>query len=400
MHRKTVNAWCVYDFGNSAFAVLFPMLYGSYYAETVVGGTRGTKLWGFAVALSMAAVAFSSPLLGGVADHAGRRKRILAVYTALGIVAGFGFAGVEPGLVVLGFVLALVANFAFEGGVVFYNAYLPDIAPPERQGRVSARGFGIGYVGSALALILAMLVGACEWWIGWIWMALGAQWAAAATYSLWHLPPDQPTGVGFVDAALRGVRQTKTTLKEVLRRRNLKFFLLAYFFYMDGVNTVIVMAGVYATQEVGIGLKELALIYLFLQVAAVIGSLLIGKPTDTRGPRWAVTVLLFWWILVVALAFVAPGKAFFWVVAMLAGLGIGGIQSASRALMARLIPQGREAEFFGYYAFCCKTGAIIGPVLFGLVTEAFDSARPAILTVAVFYVVGFLILRKVKEQVD
>ena len=131
MDRKTIWAWCLYDFGNSAFAVLFPAIFGAYFQGHVVGGDEGTRWWSYVGSLSMLMVALTSPLLGGVADHAGVRKRMLAIYTALAVCCVLGFTAVEPGMVVAGFVLATVANFAFEGGIVFYNSYLPDIAPPK-----------------------------------------------------------------------------------------------------------------------------------------------------------------------------------------------------------------------------------------------------------------------------
>jgi UMF1 family MFS transporter len=136
-----------------------------------------------------------------------------------------------------------------------------------------------------------------------------------------------------------------------------------------------------------------------VNVAAVLGSVLIAKPTDTKGPRWAVSVLLLWWVLVVTGTFLARSQAAFWVVALLAGLGIGGIQSASRAFMSRLIPEGREAEMFGFYALCGKTGAILGPAIFGTVAGALG-LRAAALTVIPFYAVGYLLLRRVEAGPD
>jgi len=398
MDKRTVNAWCWYDFGNSAFAVVFPVIFGTYYAETVVGGTAGDRWWGYVGASSMLLVALSSPFLGGIADHAGVRKRMLLVYTLAGIAGVLAFSGVAPGAVVTGFLVGAVANFAFEGAIVFYNAYLPEIAPPSHQGRVSARGFALGYVGSLLAIGASALLLGLEAGIVAVWLACAVQWILAGGYALWRLPADPPSTMGLRAAAAEGFRRTTATLRDVLRRRNLRRFLLAYFIYEDGVNTVIIFAPVYATQEFGFEAPELLLMYACLNVAAVIGSVVIGKPTDVKGPRWAVRTLLLWWVLVVLAAFLAPSKPVFWVVAILAGLGIGGIQSSSRAFMSRLIPDGREAEFFGFYALCGKTGAIIGPFLFGTIAYATDSRRIAILMVIFFYAAGYLLLRGVEAE--
>lgn len=399
MDKRTVNGWCFYDFGNSAFAVVFPVIFGTYYAQDVVGGTAGDRWWGYVVSCSMLLVALSSPFMGGIADHAGVRRRMLMGYTLGAIGAVLGFSLVGRGAALLGFALGAVANLAFEGGIVFYNAYLPEIAPSSHQGRVSARGFAFGYAGSFVALGLAALL-----WkkvgITAVWAACALQWGVAATFALSRLPADRPTGLGLRAAASLGFRRTFDTLRDVAKRRNLRRFLLAYFIYEDGVNTVITFAPIYAMKDFGFGAGELLLMYAFLQVAAVAGSVLMGKPTDVKGPRWAVRALLFWWVLVVVLAFLAPSKPWLWAVAMLAGLGIGGIQSASRAFMSRLVPEGREAEFFGFYALCGKTGAVMGPALFGTIADVSGSRRLAILLVVVFYAAGLLLLRGVQAEKD
>jgi len=394
--KKVVRAWCFYDFGNSAFAVLFIAIFSVFYKTHIVGGEDGVFWWGLTISLSMAAVAISSPFMGGIADHAGIRKRMLGIYTALGITAVLGFTLLDTGMAVAGFAIALIANFAFEGGVVFYNAYLPDIAPPSHHGRVSAWGFSVGYVGSLLALGIAVAVFKIS--ITWVWIALAVQWAIGATPALLFLPKDRPGGKSVAAAAREGFAQTLTTIRSVIRMPNLRRFLIGYFFYIDGVNTVIAMAGVYAEGELDFETSELITLFGVVQISALAGSLAMARPTDAKGPKWAVQTSLVWWIFVVCAAYFAKDKGAFWVVAVLAGVGLGSIQAASRAFMSRLIPKGREAELFGFYALCGKSGAILGPVLFGVIATKFDSQRPAIAAVAAFYIIGLIFLRRVKEE--
>ncbi len=392
MRRKQIVAFCLYDFGDSAFAVLFPFVYGTYYAEKVVGGERGAGWWGAVGSVSMLAVALSAPLLGGIADHAGVRKRMLVLFTLLGVAASLSFAGIAPGFVVLGFLAGVLANFAFEGGIVFYNAYLPIIAPPSHHGRISAAGFAVGYVGSLLAIGGAALLR--DWTL--IWVAMGLQWLLFALPALFLLPADRPTGKGILAAAREGLRGTLSTWRDVLGMKDLRRFLIAYFFYMDGVNTVILFAGLYAAREFAFTTGELLLLIALVQVTALLGSIAMAKPTDVKGPKWSVRVMLLWWIFVVGAAYFATNRTLFWCVAVLAGLGVGCIQASSRAFMSRMVPRGREAEMFGFYALCGKSGAILGPFLFGQIGQAFGSLRPAILSVAVFYVVGYLLLGRVR----
>lgn len=392
MNRR-VAAWCLYDFGDSAFAVLFPFLYGVYYADTVVGGSRGTAWWGYTVSASMLCVAISAPFLGGISDHAGVRKRLLGLYTAVGVAAVLCFVHVSPGMVLAGFALGVLANFAFEGGIVFYNAYLPDIAPATHHGRISAAGFAVGYVGSLVAIGLAALLR--NW--AWIWLALALQWAISALPLFLALPSDRPTGVGVVEAARRGLRSTVRIWKEVLGMPDLRTFLFAYFFYMDGVNTVISFAGPYAKQKLAFGDADLLILLALIQVTALVGSLAMARATDLRGPKWVVRITLVWWIAVCATTwFVNESRALFWGVAVLAGLGLGCIQASSRAFMSRLIPKGREAELFGFYALSGRAGAVIGPFLFGTLADVFGDQRHAVPTVGLFFLAGLLLLRKVR----
>jgi len=192
------------------------------------------------------------------------------------------------------------------------------------------------------------------------------------------------------------VRQTLQTVRDVWGMRDLRRFLIAYFVYMDGVITVIVFAASYASETLGFGTVELLGMLAIVQVTALVGSLAMGAPTDALGPRWAVRLALVWWIGVVVAAFLAHGKIVFLVVAGLAGLGLGSIQSASRAFMARLIPAGRESELFGFYALCGKTGAILGPALFGSVALWFGDQRPAVLPLAGLYLLGYFLLGRVR----
>ena len=401
LDRRTVWSWYLYDFANSSFAVLFASMYSVYYTSNVVepAGLVPDFWWGICIAGSMLAVALTAPFVGGIADHTGRRKRMLALYTILGIAAVLALTLVGPGgvaMVVFGGLLAALSNFAFEGSIVFYNAYLPDIAPPSHRGRVSALGFGVGYAGSLVALAIAWPLLEHEAWV-WIWIAIAVQWAAFSLPAFKVLPADRPTGLGLGQAARNGLHSTLKTLRDVWGMKDLRRFLIAYFVYMDGVITVVYFAARYADRTLGFTPVQILGMLAIVQITALIGSVAMGPPTDRLGPRWTVRLMLVWWVGVAIAAFLAEEKVFFLVVAGLAGLGLGSIQAASRALMARLIPHGRESELFGFYALCGKTGSILGPVLFGVVTALTGEQRPAVLAVGSFYLVGLVLLAGVDD---
>jgi UMF1 family MFS transporter len=395
LRRRPVVAWTLYDFANSTYIAVIPAtMYSAYYTRFVVGNERGLGdfWWGMAITTSMAIVALSSPPLGAIADHAGVRKRFLTVLTYASVLATALMATVGRGDVVWGFLLAVVATVGYEGAIVYYNAYLPELAPPELCGRLSAYGFAVGYAGSVVGLATALPFASPDaLWVAFL--------ATAALYGLFTVPailwlPADRAGTLTVGQAVRvGFTESTATLRRIIRLPDLRRFLLAYLFYEDGVNTVVFFSSVFASQTLGFALPELLGLFLVVQVSALAGAWLWARPTDVRGPRLVVMVTLVQWCLVVIAAYFVETKTQFWVVAVLAGTGLGAIQSASRALMAGLIPPGQEASLFGFYSLCGKTSAIVGPIIFGGISRATGgNQRAAILAVGVMFVAGLALL--------
>jgi UMF1 family MFS transporter len=398
MDRKQILSWCLFDFANSSYsAVIAAVIFQVYYINVIVGNAKGSGdlWWGRAISLSMLVVSLTSPFLGGIADHAGSRKRLLAAYTATCVAAVACFALLAPGAAVLGFVLIVLANIGMEGGLVFYNSYLPRIAPAEYQGRVSGWGFTIGYAGSIASLLIALPL-AKSGSFGPIWIMVAIFFAVFSLPAFLYLPPDATTGVGLSRAGIIGLRKAVTTLREIWFRREPRKFLLAYLIYEDGVNTVIVFSSSLAATTFSFTQTELIALYLVVQMTALGGAFLLSKPTDTWGPKKVVLLSLLLWSLVAVMAFFLRTKAQFWAVACTAGLGLGSVQAGTRAFYAQFIPPDKEAEYFGVYSLVGKSSAIVGPLVFGQVSAAFASQRPAILSIAVFFIVGFLLLRTVK----
>ena len=399
--RRTIVAWTLYDFANSAFsAIVYATVFPAYYANSVVGNEqgRGDFWWGLAVSVSMGLVALTAPFLGGIADHAGVRKPFLVWFTLVSVAATALLATVGPGMVLWGFALAVLGIVTFEAAFVYYNSYLPRIASPDQLGWVSAAGFAVGYAGSVAAFLAA-----------WPFAARQAYWgcflSAALLFGLFSipafviLPADSHHPLPLREAVARGLRQTLATLREIVTRPErtaMRRFLLAYLVFEDGVNTVIAFAGVFAAKTLGFAMTEIIILFMVIQVTALAGSAAWARATDSRGPKFVVAVMLIQWAAVTVLAYFVETKWHFWIVAVLAGTGLGAIQAASRTFMALLIPNGREAEFFGFYALVGKTGAILGPFVFGMVSAMLlGNQRVAIITVSAFFVVGFLLLQRV-----
>src|SRR3989441_3465318 len=403
--RRTIVAWTLYDFANSAFsATVYATVFPAYYANTVVGNEQGGGVfwWGLAVSVSMGLVALTSPFLGGIADHAGVRKPFLVWFTLVSVAATALLATVGPGMVLWGFALAVVGIVAFEAAFVYYNSYLPRIAPVHQLGLVSAAGFAVGYAGSVAAFLAA-----------WPFAASQAYWgcflSAALLFGLFSipafviLPADSYHPLPLHEAVARGLRQTLATLREIVtlpERTAMRRFLMAYLIYEDGVNTVIVFAAGVAAETLEFSMTEIITLFMVIQVTALAGSAAWARATDSRGPKFVIAVMLIQWTAVTVLAYFVEAKWHFWIVAVLAGTRLGAIQAASRTFMALLIPHEREAEFFGFYALVGKTGAILGPFVFGLVSAMLlGNQRAAIITVGLFFVVGLILLQRDRKSV-
>jgi MFS transporter, UMF1 family len=400
--RRTIRAWMVYDFANSAFsAIVQATIFPAFYANVVVGNTdgRGDFWWGTLVSVSMVLVAVLSPLLGGIADHAGVRKPFFVAFTTASVVATALLATVGPGMAVMGFTLGVIALVTYESAVVYYNSYLPLLAPPGELGRISARGFAVGYAGSIVAFVAAWPFAASGRYTA-CFVVAAALFAVCSIPALVLLPRDEATRTTLGAALARGVAQTRATLSEIVRQRDrveMRRFLLAYLVYEDGVNTVISFSAVFAATTLGFSFAEIIGLFVVVQMTALLGSAAWARPTDLRGPRLVLTVTLVQWTLVTVLAYFVVTKWHFWVVGVVAGLGLGAVQAASRTLMATLVPAGREAQFFGFYALVGKTGAVLGPFVFGAVSRALHgNQRAAIIAVGGFFVVGLALLSRVR----
>jgi MFS transporter, UMF1 family len=387
---KRILAWCLFDFANSAYsAVIVVTVFSVYYVTYIVGnqGGLGDLWWGRAISGSLLLVVLTGPILGALADRAGMRKRLFIAFTGLCIGSVALFATLEQGMIVRGFALIALANFAFESSQIYYNAYLPEIAPPERLGTVSGLGFAIGYLGSIVGLLIALpLVNAKQFNL--IWILVAGFFAVFSIPAFLAMPRDQAQPEKRVNFA--GI------FRDVLGNERLRRFLLAYFIYFDGVETTIVFSGIFAATTLKFTTPEVIKLFLAVQFSALAGALLLARPTDRWGAKRVISLTLLLWVAVSIGAYLSQTKPTFVAVAVTAGLGLGSIQAASRALMASLIPRGRESELFGFYALCGKSSAVLGPLVFGEVSHLAGNQRAAVAAVGVFFIVGLLLLQRVR----
>jgi UMF1 family MFS transporter len=315
----------LYDFANSAFVAVIPAtVYSKYYALAVVGneGGAGDFWWGLSVTASMAIVALASPPLGAIADHAGVRKRFLAVLTYLSVAATALMATVRPGHVGWGFSLAVAGTVGFEAAIVYYNAYLPELARADRRGRLSAYGFAAGYAGSALALAAALPFALRGSYAG-AFLVTAALYGLFALPAMWYLPPDRPGALTLGRAVRIGFTRTVATVRRIVRMPDLRGFLIAYLFFEDGINTVVFFSSIFAGHTLGFTTPEVIQLYFVVQLSALAGAWLWARPIDRHGPKRVVQWTLVQWCAVVVAAYFVQTKPQFFVVAVLAGSGAG-----------------------------------------------------------------------------
>ena len=399
MDKKQVGAWALFDFANSVYpAVMTTAVFPLFYVGVVVAddGGLGELWWGRAVGVSALLVAMSAPLLGAIADRGGARKKFMLLYTLLCIVGVASMSFLEPGMVLTGFLLFVVANVGFESALVFYNAYLPDIAPPEKQGWVSGLGFGVGYLGSALGLVMVLPFATER--IELVWPTVAVFFLVFSLPAFFVLPRDQPGEMTISAAARWGFTNFKTIVAEVWRLKELRNFLFAFFFYIDAVLTIIVYAGVVAEETFGFTQQATIVLFLIVQFSALIGAFALAGPTDRYGPKKVLNGVILLWIVTGVTAYFITDPTLFYVLAVVAGIGLGSAQAASRAFMSSLIPAGRESEMFGFYALCGKTSSFVGPQLFGYAAfMAGGNQRPGFLVLTVLFVIGLVLLQRVKD---
>ncbi len=400
MDKKQVGAWVLFDFANSVYpAVVVSVVFQYFYVQIVVGNDsgRGAAWWTAAVSTSAVIVALTAPVLGAVADRAGARKRLLLVYVGACLTGVLLFSTLQPGAAVLGFGLFVLANVGFEGCLVFYNAYLPDIAPVTKQGWVSGLGFGVGYVGSALGLVAALPF-FVRGHFPLVWVLVAVFFVVFAVPSFLYLPADRRGDLSMREAAVWGLTSFRELWGEVMKERNLRRFLLAYFLYIDGVLTAYAVATTLASTTFGFEQDELIYLILAIQFTALAGALILAKPADRVGPKRVLTGVLVLWIVAALSIYFVTTKSAFTVLALFAGFGLGAAQSVSRTFMSALIPDGRESEMFGFYALCGKSSSVIGPLVFGQVALwTGGNQRVAVMAISVLFIAGLLLLQRVQD---
>jgi MFS transporter, UMF1 family len=410
---RSVAAWCLFDWANTAVStVILTFVFSVYFAKGIVGDeAEGSSLWAYAIGVSGIIVALLAPILGAIADHAGRCKPWLALLVILTVLptALLWFARPEPAMVPFALVMTVLSCVAVELGQVFYNAMLPGIAPPSMTGRVSGWGWGLGYIGGLVCLILCLLVfvqpdpplfgldKAAQEPVRATSVVVAA-WFAVFSLPLFLFSRDRGALERLRPAAAvrAGFAQLAGTIRYLPRRPALLKFLVASALYRDGLGTLFAVGGLYAAGTFGMSFNEILIFAIGLNITAGLGAIGFAWVDDWLGARPTVLISLAGLIVIGTAVLLVDDKTVFMGLAMALGIFMGPAQAASRSLLARLSPRGMETEMFGLYALTGKSVAFLGPMIFGLVTAATGSQRWGMSTIILFLLAGAVLLMLVR----
>lgn len=418
--RKQRWSWYLYDFGNSAYAaVVLLAVYSRYFKEEVVGGAQGTFLWGLSVGIAMLVVALLSPILGSIADYAGTKKRFLLLYTAMACAFAASLFFVTKGAIIAGMALFILAEIGYRSAQVFYNSLLPEIASEGEIGRVSGNGWAIGSAGGVVCLIivLAMIKLIGGGLIVRLALVFTAAYFAAFTVPvlLWLRERPAigplPSGKSLLVLPFHRIAETARAIR---RYREFGKFMIAFLVYNDGILMTLSFAAILGTVLFGMTTEQLIVFMILVQITSVPGAFVMGWVTDRLGARSALLMSLVGMLAAVIWLYFNTSALGFYLIGALAGFSLTGVQSVSRALVGMLAPEGRSAEFYGFFAVAGRTSSFVGPTVFGIIAArmavwyqnrgllelAAEQAgqRIAVLSIAAFLLVGGLLLLLVNER--
>ena len=416
--KRAILGWVMFDWANSSYSLVistavFPVFFLAATPEEIPifnFSVYNSSLYAFSVTFSYILISLLSPVLSGIADHGGKRKFFMRVFTTTGSLACillYFFTGSNN--LWIGIIAFIIATTSHAGSLVFYDAYLPDIALPEHRDKISARGYAFGYIGSVLLLIVNLLVIQKPEWFGissenhlpvrLAFLSVGIWWFSFSQYSFIRLTEDQ--NVAFDKSQLfGGLKKLKTAWNHIRHNRDVMYFLFSFFCYSAGVQTVIYLASAFAQKELHFESSELILIILILQIVAIGGAYLFAYISKLSQNKTSMMIMLCIWILICVLAYLVHSKTQFYLVAALVGMVLGGIQALSRSAYSKIIPTEKNLNtcLFSFYDTLYYLSIISGTFTFGIVGQLTGSMRNSVISLGIFFIAGLIFLSQVKKS--
>lgn len=421
--KKLINSWAFYDWANSVYSLViatavFPLYYSAVTKDKVVNflwieWEHPDALYSYALSFSFLVVAFISPILSGIADYTGSKKKFMRFFCTLGslsVMSLYFFDSIET--VWIGIVFTILASIGFWASLVFYNAYLPEIAHPEQQDSASAKGFIFGYIGSVILLIINLILiqkpdlfGITAGQASKIsFVMVGLWWLGFAQITFRKLPNNVHNRKPEKDYIWKGFRELKIVAKQVIENPTLKRFLISFFLLSVGVQTIILLATIFGSSELGLAAIDLIITVLLIQIVAIFGAFLFSRISEIKGNIMALKISIFIWMIVCFGAFLLHKDLpnvdlYFYSLGAVLGLVLGAIQSLARSTYSKLLPETQDhATYFSFYDVTEKIAIVLGTLVYGFLYAITDSMQWSVLSLALFFLAAFIVLSTMKKS--
>ena len=419
--KEVIRAWLTYYWANSVYPlVITTALFPIYYSQSTKAAFDGevvtflgiefinSALYSYALSFSFLIITLISPILSGLADYSGLKKSFLVFFTILGATASSALFFFEGDNLVMGLSAFVLASVGFSGSHIFYNAYLPQIATYDRFDKLSAQGFSAGYIGSALMLIICLIIitfpaffglpeGALPTRVSFL--LVGIWWLGFGFLSFIHLPPAPHKKKITLNTFTYGFRELKKVEASLKELGNLKKFLTAFFLFSTGLQTILLVAVIFAEREIDMPQHLLIATILIIQFVAVGGAFVFSKLSKKRGNLFTLITCLIIWSFICGAAYFVNTATTFMILAGMVGLVMGGTQAISRSTFTKLLPERKDHNaFFSFYEILEKMAIAIGTLSFGMIEEITGSMRNSALFLIVFFLLGIVLLYKIKDR--
>ena len=413
-YKKDALSWALYDWANSAFATtvmagFFPIFYKSYWASDL-SNLESTAMVGYANSLSGLIVVLLAPILGAYADIGTKRKKLLLLFASLGILCTASFYFIPQGEWMLAAILYAIAAVGFSGGNVFYDSLIVSVSDNENRNRVSALGYSLGYLGGGLLFLINVIMFLNPQLFGiesqsnavlLSFFMVAVWWAFFSVPLLRNVKEEdsERENPRFIQALKQSFNEVYQTLSEVRKYKNVAIFLLAYWFYMDGIDTIVRMATAYGT-DIGLDAASMITALILTQFVGFPSTLIFGYFADRLGFKKILTIGILIYILISIFASRITTAAEFYAMAIVVGLVMGGVQAVSRAYFSSIIPKDKEAQFFGFYNLVGKSAVVAGPALLAWISMIFNTPRAGILGLLVLFIPGLILLWMIPKETN
>lgn len=415
-NNRIINAWCMYDWANSVYSLVITTAIFPIYYNAVTTSSSGSDivsffgieivnsvLYSYSLSFSFLILTFFQPILSGIADFSGNKKLFLRLFMYLGSFSCMALYFFDGDNVEFGIICSVVASIGFTGSLVFYNAFLPEIASARDFDRISARGYTFGYIGSVILLIICLILIQMFDSFGFkdsksatkfTFLLVGVWWIIFSQITLYFLPQNvKKIKVNF-EILSHGIRELFKVWNYIKNVRNLRLYLFSYFFYSMGVQTIMLVASYFGSKELNLDQDKLIFTILIIQIIAIFGAYFFAYISKIKGNKFSLVVMNIAWIFICLSAYFTTNENQFYFLAAAVGILMGGIQSLSRSTFSKLIPSkiNDNASFFNFYAISYNISVVVGTFSYGYIEQITGSMRSSILALMTFFIIGLFIL--------